>query len=113
MISRNKRRKIRHLRIRKKIKGTLEIPRLSIFKSNKMVSVQLIDDTNGVTLLAISTKKLGLNKDVASCKKLGQEIALRAKEKGIRKVVFDKSGYKYHGKLAAIATGARESGLII
>ena len=113
MISRNKRRKVRHLRVRKKIKGTQERPRLSVFKSNKIVSVQLIDDTKGITLLAISTKKLGLNKDVASCKKLGQEVALKAKEKGIMKVVFDKSGYKFHGRLAAIADGARESGLII
>ena len=111
MESRAKRRKIRHLRIRKKISGTPSRPRVSIFKSNRFVSVQLIDDINKKTLTAASTKTLKLGKTVANCFILGEVIAEEAKKKGITEVVFDTSGYKYHGRLAAIAESMRKSGI--
>jgi large subunit ribosomal protein L18 len=105
----------RHLRIRKKIKGTAERPRLSIFRSNKNIYAQLIDDVAGITLASASSKdeslkaNYGGNKDAASA--VGKLIAKAGVEKGIKSVVFDRSGYIYHGRVAAVADGAREGGL--
>ena len=104
------------MRIRKKIYGTAEKPRLAVFRSNKQIYVQVIDDLNGVTILSASSKE----KDVASragIKKIeqaafvGKLLASKCKEKGIEAVVFDRSGYKYHGRVKSLADAAREGGL--
>ncbi|UII22983.1 50S ribosomal protein L18 [Fulvivirga ligni] len=98
--------------IRSKISGTADKPRLSVFKSNKGIYAQLIDDTKGHTLLASSSKELeneGLNVDVS--KNVGLKLAEKAKAGGIEKIVFDRSGYLYHGRIKALAEGAREGGL--
>ena len=104
----------RHARVRAKIAGTAERPRLAVYRSNKNISAQLIDDVNGVTLAtASSTEKgfegIGSNKEAA--KKVGEMIAERAKAKGIETVVFDRGGYIYHGRVSELAAGAREAGL--
>ncbi|AWN81748.1 50S ribosomal protein L18 [Candidatus Cardinium hertigii] len=99
-------------RIRKHLAGTLERPRLSIFKSNTNIYVQLIDDVQGHTLLASSLQQLKLKQNnVAAALALGRFIAEQAIAKGIATVVLDRSGYIYHGKVRAIAEGAREKGL--
>lgn len=115
--SRNDRRVSRHKRVRKDLYGTPEKPRLCVFRSNKNISVQIIDDVNGVTLAAASTldKELkgqienGGNKDAA--KKVGEAIAKRALDKGIENVAFDRGGFLYHGRVKELADGAREAGL--
>ena len=115
--SRNDKRVARHQRIRKNVYGTPEKPRLCVFRSNKNISVQIIDDVNGVTLAAASTldKELkgqieyGGNKEAA--KKVGEAIAKRALEKGIETVAFDRGGFLYHGRVKELADGAREAGL--
>ena len=111
--SRTDMRAARHRRVRKRISGTPDRPRLTVFKSLKHVSAQIIDDTAGNTLAAASTLEKGLkapgNKDGA--KLVGQTIAKRAKEKGVKIVVFDRAGFKYHGVVASLAEGAREAGL--
>ena len=104
----------RHKRVRGKISGTPEVPRLNVFRSEKHIYAQLIDDVSGTTLCSASTVEKGFegpgsNKDAA--KKVGLKVAERAKEKGIEKVVFDRGGYVYHGRVAALADGAREGGL--
>lgn len=111
-------RKIRHKRLRAKIKGTTERPRLSVFKSNSYVYGQLVDDTNGRTMVAFSELELvSKNKDKEKLKKterakhVGMEIAKRALEKKIELVVFDRGGYKYQGRIKSLADGAREGGL--
>ena len=109
-----RRQKIRQ-RIRKKISGNAGRPRLSVFRSNKDIYAQLIDDENGHTLLSVSSKDKGLadekgNKTDIS-KKVGQVIAERAKEAGIAEVIFVRGGYLYHGRVKALAEGAREGGL--
>lgn len=99
-------------RVRKHIQGTTERPRLSVFKSNKAIYAQLIDDIKGHTLAASSSKELG--KDGATVdvsKEVGKKIAEKAKASGVETVVFDRSGYIYHGKVKALAEGAREGGL--
>jgi large subunit ribosomal protein L18 len=106
----------RHLRVRKKIEGTTERPRLNIFRSSKHMYAQIIDDVKGVTLAAASTKEkdlasVGNGGNVDAAKQVGALIAQRAKEKGIDKVVFDRSGYLYHGRVQALADAAREAGL--
>jgi large subunit ribosomal protein L18 len=114
---RNKARLKRHLRVRKKLAGTAERPRLNVFRSSKHVYAQIIDDTKGVTLVSASTldKELrdqiqnGGNVDAAQ--KVGALVAQRAKAKGIEKVVFDRGGYLYHGRVKALADAAREAGL--
>lgn len=115
MSSKNKkverRLKIRR-RIRKTIQGTAKVPRLSIYKSNKRIYVQLINDEQGHTLLATSSNALetpGI--DVEKAKKVGELIAEKALEKGIKTVVFDRSGYLYHGRVKALAEGAKDKGL--
>lgn len=99
--------------IRIKIEGTTECPRLTVYKSLKYVSAQIIDDSKGMTLVSASSQekdlKSGKNVDVA--KEIGKVLATRAKEKNISKVVFDRNGYIYHGKVKSLADGAREAGL--
>ena len=115
--SRNDKRVKRHARVRKNLFGTPERPRLCVYRSNKNISAQVIDDVNGVTLAAASSldKDLkaelanGGNKDAA--KKVGEALAKRALEKGIEEVCFDRGGFLYHGRVAALAEGAREGGL--
>ena len=111
---RNEIREIRHERVRKKISGTPETPRLSVYRSNRHIQVQIIDDVKGATLCAASSTEkgfegIGSNKDAA--KKVGQMIAERALKAGIETVVFDRGGYIYHGRVAELAAGAREAGL--
>ncbi|KAJ52240.1 large subunit ribosomal protein L18 [Clostridium tetanomorphum] len=111
---RKKSRVKRHLRVRKKISGTTEIPRLSVYRSEKNIYAQIIDDINGITLAAASSldkdfNGLGSNKEGA--KLVGELVAKRAIEKGIKEVVFDRGGYVYHGRVKELADGAREAGL--
>ncbi|MCL6546116.1 MAG: 50S ribosomal protein L18 [Bryobacteraceae bacterium] len=114
-VSRNKIRLRIHRRIRKKVTGTPERPRLCVFRSLKHIYAQIIDDVHGRTLAAASSaaKSSGLagGGNVASAREVGRLIAERAKEKGIRRVVFDRGGYAYHGRVRALAEGAREGGL--
>jgi large subunit ribosomal protein L18 len=105
-IQRNRRQK----RIRSKVSGTTEIPRLSVFKSNKYISAQLIDDETGKTVAALSSQTMKGNK-TSQAKEVGVQIAKAAKEKGVEKVVFDRGGYIYTGRVQALAEGAREGGL--
>ena len=110
----NKARLHRHLRVRGKISGTAERPRLNVFRSNCHIYAQLIDDVQGVTLAAASSveKDFGANGgNKEGAKKVGLLIAERAAAKGITEVVFDRGGYVYHGRVAALADGAREGGL--
>lgn len=111
--SKNVSRVRRHARIRAKISGTAECPRLSVFRSNKNIHVQIIDDVNGVTLVACSstTLKLANGGNIEAAAKVGAEVAKLALAKGIEKVVFDRGGYVYHGRVAAVAEAAREAGL--
>lgn len=108
-------RKKRHARIRGKISGTPERPRLAVYRSNKHVYAQLIDDTKGVTLASASTLDKDLNLESTSnleaAQKVGELIAKRAVENGYKSVVFDRSGYLYHGRIQALADAARENGL--
>lgn len=103
----------RKARVRKKIKGTTERPRLNVYRSNKHIYAQIIDDNTGSTIAAVSTQAEGFGdaKKTEAAKKAGEAIAKRAIEKGIEKVVFDRSGYIYHGRIKALAEGAREAGL--
>ena len=113
--SRNDRRVARHKRIRKNLTGTPEKPRLCVFRSSKNISVQVIDDVKGVTLASASTMEAELRAadldKTAKAKRVGELVAERAKAKGIDTVVFDRGGYIYHGRVAALADGAREGGL--
>ena len=107
----------RKVRIRKKIKGTPERPRLSVFRSLKYIYVQIIDDEVGKTIVSASSLekevkgKSKSTRDIEAAKLVGELIAKRAIEKGIEKVVFDRSGYRYHGRVKALAEAAREAGL--
>ena len=115
--SRNDRRVARHKRIRKNLTGTPEKPRLCVFRSNKNISVQIIDDVNGVTLASASTIDKELKSDIAyggnkdAAKAVGEAIAKRALAKGIEMVCFDRGGFLYHGRVKELADGAREGGL--
>jgi len=115
--STNRVRKKRAMRVRKKITGEALKPRLSVFRSNKHVGAQLIDDINGVTLVSVSTNAKSSNgtefssKSKVSAKHLGGLLASAAKEKNINHVIFDRGRYKYHGVIAELAQGAREAGL--
>jgi len=108
----------RRKRVRKKIQGTPARPRLSVFKSARHIYAQLIDDVSGRTLLAQSSlhkdfqSRSGKGSNVAAAKLLGELLAEKAREKGITRVVFDRSGYRYHGRVKAVAEGAREKGLM-
>jgi large subunit ribosomal protein L18 len=115
-LTKDEARRRRKIRIRKKVHGTAERPRLVIFRSNVHLYAQIVDDAAGTTLAAASTlallrtgEKVGLNKDSAA--KVGREIARLARERQIEKVVFDRNGYIYHGRVKALADGAREGGL--
>lgn len=117
MVSRkdsNRQRLKRHVRVRAKISGSAERPRLSVYRSENHISAQLIDDVKGVTLCSATSKESafggkGGNREAAA--KVGLLLAQRAVEKGISNVVFDRSGYLYHGRVASLADGAREGGL--
>ena len=98
--------------IRKKISGTTEIPRLSVYRSNKYIYCQLIDDINGVTLASADSRELKLGSGVPSAAEVGKLIAERASAKQISKVVFDRGGNLYHGRVKAVADSARTGGLI-
>ena len=114
-IDRNANRKKRHARVRNKVSGTSEKPRLSVYRSDAHIYAQLIDDVAGNTLAQASTLdeslKLDSTKNMEAAKAVGTLIAERAKEKGIEEAVFDRSGYIYHGRIAALAEAAREAGL--
>lgn len=104
----------RHARVRAKISGTAECPRLCVYRSNMHISAQIIDDTKGVTLCSATTQEKGfegIGSNKAAAKKVGETIAKRALEKGIETVVFDRGGYLYHGRVSELAEGAREAGL--
>lgn len=106
----------RHRRVRKKIHGTAERPRLAVYRSNKHLVVQVIDDDAGRTLAAASTaeadqRAAGSGATVAAATRLGQLVAERTKAAGVGKVVFDRGGFRYHGRIAALASAARDAGL--
>jgi large subunit ribosomal protein L18 len=105
----------RHLRVRKKVRGTAIRPRLSVFRSNSHVYAQVIDDTAGRTIAAASTMesnlRAGVTGTVAAAEQVGRLVAERAREAGVSSVVFDRGGFRYHGRVAAVASGAREAGL--
>lgn len=115
--NRNEARLRKHLRVRKKVEGTTERPRLNVFRSLKNIYAQIIDDTTGHTLVSASTLdeaikgkvEYGGNKDAA--KEVGKLVAQKALDKGIKAVVFDRGGYLYHGRVKELAEGAREAGL--
>lgn len=110
----NKSRQRRHLRVRKHIAGTAERPRLNVFRSLSNIYAQVIDDKTGVTLVAASSKDKDFKVyggNIEAAKAIGTAVAKRALEKGITEVVFDRGGYIYHGRVAALAEAAREAGL--
>lgn len=112
--SKNVSRVRRHLRIRRKISGTADCPRLSVYRSNKHIHAQIIDDVQGVTLASASSLQLKLANggNIEAAKLVGEAIAKAAIAAGITKVVFDRSGYVYHGRIQALADAAREAGLV-
>ena len=113
-IDKNAMRLKRHVRVRGKISGTPERPRLNVFRSNANIYAQIIDDVNGVTLVSANTLEKEFEGATGNCeaaKKVGAVLAERAKAKGIEDVVFDRGGYIFHGRVAALAEGAREGGL--
>lgn len=120
MINKQNRNEIRlrkHVRVRKKVSGTAERPRMNVFRSLKNIYVQIIDDTNGTTLVSASTLDAAIKGKVAyggnaeAAKEVGKLIAEKAIEKGIKTVVFDRGGYIYHGRVKELADAAREAGL--
>lgn len=112
-VSRNDERLRRHLRVRTKISGTPECPRLNVFRSNSHIHAQIIDDVNGTTLVAASSVEMKLENggNMEAAKTVGAEVAKRALEKNITTVVFDRGGYVYTGRVKALAEAAREAGL--
>lgn len=112
-VSKNVERQRRHLRVRKKISGTPECPRLNVFRSNAHIHAQIIDDVNGKTLVAANSVEMKLENggNVEAAKAVGNEIAKRAIAANIENVVFDRGGYVYHGRVQALAEAAREAGL--
>lgn len=120
MITQNKRetkRESRHLRIRRKVQGTSQRPRLAVFRSHQHIYAQLVDDLKGSTILSVSTltkalkEKLKYGGDVKAAETLGSYLAQEAKRLGIQNVVFDRAGYQYHGRVKALAQAARSAGL--
>ena len=111
--SRNELRKKRHARVRTKVSGTSEIPRLNVFRSNSHIFAQIIDDEKGTTLVSSSSLSLKLANggNIEGAKLVGKDLATKAKEAKINKVVFDRGGYLYHGRVKALADSAREAGL--
>ena len=113
-IDSNAQRLKRHKRVRGKISGTAQRPRLAVYRSNAHISAQIIDDVAGNTLVAASSVEKGFEGNggnIEAAKKVGAMVAERALQKGIEEVVFDRGGYVYHGRVAALAEGAREGGL--
>lgn len=116
-VGKNEIRQRKHERVRKKISGTPERPRLNVFRSLKHIYAQIIDDTTGTTLVAASTMEQSLKDKVTyggnkqAAREVGKLVAQKALEKGIKKVVFDRGGYLYHGRVKELAEGAREGGL--
>lgn len=114
-VNRNEVRQARHTRVRKTVSGTSETPRLNVFRSNSNIFAQIIDDTKGVTLVSASSidkdLKLENGGNIEAAVKVGELIAKRAKKAKISKVVFDRGGYLYHGRVKALAEAARENGL--
>jgi large subunit ribosomal protein L18 len=116
-VSKNEARKKRHARVRKKVFGTTEKPRLNVFRSLKHIYVQVIDDSSGKTIASASTADKGLKgsvkigSNIEAAKSVGAEIAKKAVEKGVKQVIFDRGGYIYHGRVKALADAAREGGL--
>jgi len=106
MLKKQTQRKRRHNRVRAKIKGTIKVPRLCAFRSNKFLYAHIIDDEKGATILSVKGPK-----EVKGAHETGKTIAQKAKEQKIEEVVFDRGGYKYHGRVKALAEGAREGGL--
>jgi len=111
VISRNKLRLHRKKRVRAKVFGTSQKPRLAVFKSLKNIYVQLIDDEKGNTLVSIDVNKIKAKNNLEGAKKMGKLLAEKCLKKKIKNVVFDRAGYKFHGKIKALADGAREGGL--
>jgi large subunit ribosomal protein L18 len=109
--TREEKRTRRHLRVRKKVSGTTERPRLVVYRSLKHIYAQLVDDVTQRTLMTVSSHGVEDGKKTEKSAAVGKQIAERAKEKGIKRVVFDRAGYKYHGRVKAVADGAREGGL--
>lgn len=109
-------RKKRHARVRKKVSGTAERPRLNVYRSNKNIYAQLIDDNKGITVASASTQDNGYNHEakgnVDAATQVGALIAQRAQDKGYKSVIFDRGGYLYHGRVRALAEAARENGLV-
>ncbi|CAM3884206.1 50S ribosomal protein L18 [Alicyclobacillus pomorum] len=114
---RNEARKRRHLRVRKRVRGSAERPRLNVYRSNKHIYAQVIDDVNGTTLVSASTLDKELRdviengSNIEAARKVGELVAKRALSKGLSSVVFDRGGYLYHGRVRALADAAREAGL--
>ncbi len=116
MIPKLKRNEVRqrvHSRIRQKVQGTAERPRLNVYRSLNHIYAQVIDDARGVTLASASTitAKLKIGGNLEAAREIGKQVAERAREQGIRRVVFDRGGYLYHGRIKALADAAREAGL--
>ena len=111
--SNNVARQRRHARVRNKVAGTAECPRLNVFRSNSHIFAQIINDENGTTLVSTSSVELKIKNggNAEGAKLVGADIAKKAAEKGIKAVVFDRGGYQYHGRVAALAESARENGL--
>jgi large subunit ribosomal protein L18 len=116
--TRSQARKRRHIRVRRRVHGTAERPRLNVYRSLDHIYAQVIDDVSGTTLAAASTLDKSLRDDLASlsrmdkAKAIGKAVAERARDKGIEQVVFDRGGYPYHGRVKALAEGSREGGLV-
>ena len=104
-------RRIRRKKIRAKISGTKSRPRLSVFRSDRYIYAQLVDDQENKVILAVNDLKLDKERKVERGKEVGKLVAQKAKELGVKEIVFDRSGYKYHGRVKAVAEGAREGGL--
>lgn len=118
MINKNIKREARirrHARVRKNVSGTKEMPRLNVFRSNKAIYAQVIDDVAGTTLVSSSTLELKIKNggNIEAAKAVGKDVAEKCKKAKINKVVFDRGGYLYHGRVAALADAAREAGLEI
>jgi large subunit ribosomal protein L18 len=109
--SRVEKRYRRHLRVRKRVTGTAERPRLVVFRSLKHITAQLVDDVARRTLLTVSSTDIAEGKKTEKSLEVGKRVAARAKDAGITQVVFDRAGYQYHGRVKAVADGAREGGL--
>ena len=106
------RRSIRHRRVRRRVAGTAERPRLSVFRSNKQIYAQIIDDVAGHTLASASSVEINASDDKKlAATSVGEAVAKKAVESGVKQVVFDRGGYKYHGRVKALADGARSGGL--